>query len=420
MTEFQNFHALYKYVLHSCPDPNEESVVGFIYYDKEAGVSENIEGHCRLIDNELTFTKNYFKDEKSRWVLRLSENTGRDFYILNKKRIAELELPIRPDWLDAYSKQHEEYLRALEFLHPFRCPNFPDDVQVLLPPDTDRQYEIVWVRLLKMKNDTAFEGLLLNEPNQNFRVHENTQITVIPLFDETNKSFFLICKESMNSSPVFLEWLKNKVNAFEAYRKMQVNADLLIKEKENNTQGWMEKAAGCMDFYQYESTIDCYDQALKIRPDYFDALEGKLFSIIHLGRYDEALGIIDSVLRINPRSVYMLSNKGGLLMKLGRIEEALTWYESAIGIEPKNPNLLINKGMGLMNLEQYNDAIDTFNEIITINPSSSEAWCKKAKSYLHMNRFDDAIMCFDTALSFDPDNLEAQEWKEKAIAAKNS
>ncbi len=64
--------------------------------------------------------------------------------------------------------------RGVTALDQLRHHHYPDDVQVLLV-QANAEPEICWVRLLRKAED-GFYGVLLNEPEQNFGVHEEDTI----------------------------------------------------------------------------------------------------------------------------------------------------------------------------------------------------------------------------------------------------
>ena len=79
------------------------------------------------------------------------------------------------------SEQTEE-MRKLTFLDPLRSPDYPDDIQVLLY-QKGMQIEQVWVKCFAYTEDELF-GKLLNEPNQDFGVHNGSIIGFAPMETE--------------------------------------------------------------------------------------------------------------------------------------------------------------------------------------------------------------------------------------------
>ena len=74
-------------------------------------------------------------------------------------------------------------LRGIGFLDRFRSPEWPDDVQALLIGDADLRPEAVWLRLEEIGEDGRIRAKLLNEPAQDYGIHEGD---LLPLaFQET-------------------------------------------------------------------------------------------------------------------------------------------------------------------------------------------------------------------------------------------
>ena len=73
-------------------------------------------------------------------------------------------------------------MRRFAFLDPVRSSDYPDDIQVLLYQEGSRP-EMVWVKCYAYTQNELF-GLLLNEPNQDFGVHEKDIIGFAPMKTE--------------------------------------------------------------------------------------------------------------------------------------------------------------------------------------------------------------------------------------------
>jgi len=70
--------------------------------------------------------------------------------------------------------------------------------------------------------------------------------------------------------------------------------------------------------YHQDKAIECFDEAIKIDPLYYQAWynKGEVFS--SFGKYDEALKCYDGALRINPDNAYVWYNRGAALFDLGK------------------------------------------------------------------------------------------------------
>jgi len=78
---------------------------------------------------------------------------------------------------------------------------------------------------------------------------------------------------------------------------------------------------------QPEAALAAYDQALKLRPRYAEALCGRAVALKHLRRFDEAFASFDTVLLCDPASPHIKNNKGALLLLRGDFGQGLELYE---------------------------------------------------------------------------------------------
>jgi len=83
-----------------------------------------------------------------------------------------------------------EELRSEKYQHldQFRHESYPDDVQALLYSEKNG-IEAVWVRLMFV-NEKEYVGKLLNEPFQDYGVHEGTIICII-MANSNGKQFLV-------------------------------------------------------------------------------------------------------------------------------------------------------------------------------------------------------------------------------------
>jgi len=61
---------------------------------------------------------------------------------------------------------------------------------------------------------------------------------------------------------------------------------------------------------EYDASVELFRQALKIKPDYADALNNLGKALDALGKDDEAIGEFDQALKLAPENAVIHSNKG--------------------------------------------------------------------------------------------------------------
>ena len=88
---------------------------------------------------------------------------------------------------------------------------------------------------------------------------------------------------------------------------------------------------------------ESFEQALKIKPDFPDALIGLARHSITEKSFDAATRFSEQAVAKNPQNVDVLLFKGDLLRAQGKIDPALAAYDQALKIQPDNNTAHINK-----------------------------------------------------------------------------
>ena len=86
-------------------------------------------------------------------------------------------------------------------------------------------------------------------------------------------------------------------------------------------------------------------------------------------RYEEALQEFEEALKIHPNYPNALCNKGAALESLDRYDEAITAYAAALKLHPNDPVTLFNKGAALALLDRYEEAIKEFIKSLQFRPN---------------------------------------------------
>jgi tetratricopeptide (TPR) repeat protein len=96
---------------------------------------------------------------------------------------------------------------------------------------------------------------------------------------------------------------------------------------------------------QPEAALAAYDQALKLRPRYAEALCGRAVALKYLRRFDEALACFDTVLLCDPSSPHIKNNKGALLLLRGDFARAssfmILWFGNPVSHYPGRPRPIL-------------------------------------------------------------------------------
>ena len=106
--------------------------------------------------------------------------------------------------------------------------------------------------------------------------------------------------------------------------------------------------------------ISSFEQALRLRPDYPEALGNIGLALNQAGRPAEAVRHLQESLRLQPGSYQMHNNLGIALATSDRSAEALIAFRTAAALNPMLPNIEENWGKALLLLGRREEAAEHF------------------------------------------------------------
>ena len=100
------------------------------------------------------------------------------------------------------------------------------------------------------------------------------------------------------------------------------------------------------DQNKFEESINYYNQALKIKPDYAEVYNNLGLLFEDLSRFEDSLSYYNKAINLKPNDEKTYNNLGNLLNHLGKYDEATKAFYKALKIKPNYPkaysNLLFN------------------------------------------------------------------------------
>jgi len=165
------------------------------------------------------------------------------------------------------------------------------------------------------------------------------------------------------------------------------------------------------------AALDCYDQALSIRPDSAAVLTNRSNALRTLQRLDEALSDLDAALEIRPAFPEALNNRGNVLRDMRRLREALASFEAALALRPGFIVAQCNRGHTLLDLLLHEEALESFDTALALAPDDGEALFGRALALLNLRtRLSEAAVDFDRAAARGMDRSECLVGKAAALA----
>jgi Tfp pilus assembly protein PilF len=115
---------------------------------------------------------------------------------------------------------------------------------------------------------------------------------------------------------------------------------------------------------QFDQAIACYETAMKLAPDKFEALSNYAIALVHVNRLNQAAEVCGVALRRKPDSPELNYNMGGILCQVGRMDEGCAALRRALALNP-SLELRVKLGLTLQRVAGlYDDAIECFRGMV--------------------------------------------------------
>lgn len=157
-------------------------------------------------------------------------------------------------------------------------------------------------------------------------------------------------------------------------------------------------AAGALAFY---------DRALQLKPDEPIAWFNRGVLLMAHGQTEPALGSFERACALRPEHAGAQCNRGAALYELGRLPEAAEAYGEALRLSDDLPEAELNLGNALMRLGRYGAAREAYLRAIAKRADYPLAYCGLGIVAKETGRFDEAMQAFDRALALAPELPEA-------------
>ena len=120
---------------------------------------------------------------------------------------------------------------------------------------------------------------------------------------------------------------------------------------------------------KYAQSIASLKQALKHKPNYFEALHDLGAALALSGKKKEALESLLLAAKLNNQSAELLYNLGRMFDDQFDFERAIRFYQDAVAINPQFTEAWINLAIDLSTLKNYADALKCFEHAYALNPN---------------------------------------------------
>ena len=142
---------------------------------------------------------------------------------------------------------------------------------------------------------------------------------------------------------------------------------------------------------RYQEAIDHLNEALRLRPVYFEARNNLGMVFFMQGRIDEAMECFTEALRIRPDKAEAYHNLGSAYARQGKFELAVQNYNEALRLKPHYPMAYYNLGVAMNMQGRHNEAIKYLDQALKLNPNWPGALDALAIAYAGKGDFRQAV-----------------------------
>ncbi len=146
------------------------------------------------------------------------------------------------------------------------------------------------------------------------------------------------------------------------------------------------------------------NQAVKIKPDYYQAHSEIGYANTKLGRTDAAVAAYQTALRYKPDDATSHFGIGDIYFdKVKNYPLALASYTKGLTYSPKNQTALYRSGWCYNNQKRYPEAITSLQTLLAINDKPAHFHREIGFSYWQLGRTSEATASLDRAVQLNPD-----------------
>jgi len=153
---------------------------------------------------------------------------------------------------------------------------------------------------------------------------------------------------------------------------------------------------------QFDASIQMFETALSLKPDYAEAHFNLGVVLRVSGRPNLAVESYKKAIALLPNYLGAHNNLGNALKQIGSLEEAVISYQNAIAIKPDYAEAHNNIGIVLKDLGRLEEAVKSYGNAISINPEYYDAHFNLGNSLRDLNQRDQALKNYEKAYELRP------------------
>jgi tetratricopeptide (TPR) repeat protein len=159
---------------------------------------------------------------------------------------------------------------------------------------------------------------------------------------------------------------------------------VLLKIFPNSHELFYMQGSAFRQLSRFDVAIECYRNAISLRPDYADAYVNLGLSFKDANNITNAIKCFLQAVKLNPSSFEANYNAGKALYKLGDIKSSIKYQKAAIFLRPLHAESHKLLGNTLASKGEFDEAITCFRKAIELKPDYAECY----RAYFSIGKFE--------------------------------
>jgi tetratricopeptide (TPR) repeat protein len=170
----------------------------------------------------------------------------------------------------------------------------------------------------------------------------------------------------------------------------------------NNLGGAILGAQG-----EFEDAAACFEQAITLKPDYFDAHNNLAYIYRAQGKLDATAACYERAITLRPDRADLHHELGCAFRDLGKLDAAVECYQRTLALNSNFAEAHYNLGNVFGDQGRLDDAIKCYERALTLRADYADAHTNLTITLRDQGRVEDAMACCQRALAVDPDSAVA-------------
>jgi tetratricopeptide (TPR) repeat protein len=173
----------------------------------------------------------------------------------------------------------------------------------------------------------------------------------------------------------------------------------------NNVKGQNNLGHYLTTHNRIPEAIEHFREAIRIRPDFADALTNLAEALRRQGEPDEAVKIFRRVIEIKPDCAAAYANLGLILNQKGDTAQAIAYCRKALDIDPNIAEAYVNLGIALGAQGNVEEEIANYRKALELRPQLVVAHVNLGITLFDQGDVPEAVAQWREAIRWDPENI---------------